>query len=110
MAATSERSQAVEPPRRSDATRAAILASAREQFAAAGYQGATIRAIAAAAGIDPALVESAVDDEAMVGVVQGLRSNTKNLTQRRKGAREIVEQPPPAVLRWHRLERGPRQP
>jgi AcrR family transcriptional regulator len=45
-----------EPPRRSDATRAAILAAAREQFAAGGYQAATIRAIAAAAGIDPALV------------------------------------------------------
>lgn len=43
-------------PRRSDATRATILAAAREHFAAHGYQGATIRAIAAAAGIDPALV------------------------------------------------------
>lgn len=43
-------------PRRSDATRAAILASAREQFAAVGYQAATIRAIAAGARIDPALV------------------------------------------------------
>ena len=42
--------------RRSDATRAAILSAAREQFAASGYQGATIRAIAAAAAIDPALV------------------------------------------------------
>ena len=43
-------------PRRSDATKAAILAAAREQFAASGYQAATIRAIAAAAGIDPAMV------------------------------------------------------
>ena len=43
-------------PRRSDATRAAILAAAREQFAAGGYQGATIRSVAAAAGIDPAMV------------------------------------------------------
>lgn len=43
-------------PRRSDATRAAILAAAREQFAANGYQAATIRAIAAVAGIDPAMV------------------------------------------------------
>jgi AcrR family transcriptional regulator len=42
--------------RRSDATRAAILVAAREQFAAAGYQAATIRSIAAGAGIDPALV------------------------------------------------------
>lgn len=44
------------PIRKSDATRATILAAAREQFAASGYQAATIRAIAAAAGIDPALV------------------------------------------------------
>ena len=43
-------------PRRSDVTRAAILIAAREQFAAGGYQAATIRGIAAAAGIDPALV------------------------------------------------------
>src|SRR4051812_29971401 len=43
-------------PRRSDATRAAILAAARERFAADGYDRATIRAIAAAAGIDPSMV------------------------------------------------------
>jgi AcrR family transcriptional regulator len=44
------------PPSRSASTKAAILAAAREQFAAHGYQAATIRAIAAGAGIDPALV------------------------------------------------------
>lgn len=43
-------------PRRSDATRAAILAAARERFASDGYERATIRAIAADAGIDPAMV------------------------------------------------------
>jgi AcrR family transcriptional regulator len=37
-------------------TRAAILDSARHEFAAHGYNGATIRAIAAGAGVDPALV------------------------------------------------------
>jgi AcrR family transcriptional regulator len=42
--------------RRSDSTRAAILTAARERFAADGYERATIRAIAAAARIDPALV------------------------------------------------------
>jgi AcrR family transcriptional regulator len=45
-----------EIPRRSDGTRAAILAAAREHFATSGYQGATIRAIAASAGIDPSMV------------------------------------------------------
>jgi AcrR family transcriptional regulator len=43
-------------PRRSDATRAAILAAARERFAAEGYDRATIRGIAAAADIDPSMV------------------------------------------------------
>lgn len=43
-------------PRRSDPTRAAILAAARERFAADGYERATIRAIAAQAEIDPAMV------------------------------------------------------
>ncbi len=37
-------------------TRDAILQAARAQFAAHGYDGATIRAIGAAAGVDPALV------------------------------------------------------
>jgi AcrR family transcriptional regulator len=41
---------------RSEATKAVILASARQQFAAYGYERATIRAIAADAGIDPAMV------------------------------------------------------
>lgn len=43
-------------PRRSDATRAAILAAARERFAADGYERATIRAIARDADIDPSMV------------------------------------------------------
>ncbi|HXB48166.1 MAG TPA: TetR family transcriptional regulator [Streptosporangiaceae bacterium] len=37
-------------------SKAAILQAARVQFAEYGYQGATIRAIAAAADVDPALV------------------------------------------------------
>ncbi|AZM53274.1 TetR family transcriptional regulator [Streptomyces sp. WAC 01529] len=44
------------PPRRSDATRAGILAAARERFAADGYERATIRAIAKDAEIDPSMV------------------------------------------------------
>lgn len=43
-------------PRRSDATRAAILEAARQRFAAEGYERATIRAIASDANIDPAMV------------------------------------------------------
>jgi len=48
--------QSIPKPRRSDATRAAILSAARERFAADGYERATIRAIAAQAEIDPAMV------------------------------------------------------
>ncbi|MBO3752018.1 TetR family transcriptional regulator [Streptosporangiaceae bacterium NEAU-GS5] len=43
-------------PRRSDATRATILQAARQRFAMDGYERATIRAIAADARIDPAMV------------------------------------------------------
>lgn len=43
-------------PRDAEATRAAILDAARLRFAADGYERATIRAIAAQADIDPALV------------------------------------------------------
>ncbi len=43
-------------PGRADVTRAAILSAARERFAADGYERATIRAIAADADVDPALV------------------------------------------------------
>ncbi|MEV8635259.1 TetR family transcriptional regulator [Streptosporangium sp. NPDC051023] len=42
--------------RSSEDTKAVILAAARERFAADGFQGATIRAIASDAGIDPAMV------------------------------------------------------
>ncbi|MEU9392616.1 TetR family transcriptional regulator [Streptomyces sp. NPDC048324] len=42
--------------RRSDATRGAILAAARERFASDGYDRATIRAIARDAKIDPSMV------------------------------------------------------
>jgi AcrR family transcriptional regulator len=42
--------------RTSQDTKAAILTAARERFGAAGFQAATIRAIAADAGIDPSMV------------------------------------------------------
>jgi AcrR family transcriptional regulator len=42
--------------RTSGETKAAILTAARERFGTAGFQAATIRAIAADAGVDPAMV------------------------------------------------------
>jgi AcrR family transcriptional regulator len=42
--------------RTSDETKAVILAAARERFGKSGFQGATIRAIAADARVDPAMV------------------------------------------------------
>ncbi|WP_028926554.1 TetR/AcrR family transcriptional regulator [Pseudonocardia acaciae] len=41
---------------RSERSRAAILASARQLLTAKGYEGTTIRAVAAEAGIDPSMV------------------------------------------------------
>lgn len=43
-------------PRDAEASRAAILAAARQRFAADGYERATLRAIAGDVGIDPAMV------------------------------------------------------
>jgi AcrR family transcriptional regulator len=42
--------------RTSDETKAVILAAARERFGASGFQAATIRGIAADAGVDPSMV------------------------------------------------------
>lgn len=46
----------VDMRRSSEETKAVILAAARERFGASGFQAATIRAIAADAGVDPAMV------------------------------------------------------
>lgn len=43
-------------PRDGEATRAAILAIARSQFGDHGFERTTIRSVASAAGVDPALV------------------------------------------------------
>ncbi|WP_420034874.1 TetR family transcriptional regulator [Streptomyces sp. cg28] len=61
MTGSTENQQAA---RRSDATRAAILTSARERFAADGYEKATIRAIARDAKIDPSMVMRYYDSKA----------------------------------------------
>jgi AcrR family transcriptional regulator len=44
------------PPRRAEETRARILAAARRLFAAEGFERTTVRAVAAASSVDPALV------------------------------------------------------
>lgn len=49
---------------RSNDTRARILEAARRRFAAEGFRAATVRAIAADAGIDPALVIRHFGDKA----------------------------------------------
>jgi AcrR family transcriptional regulator len=46
----------VDMRRSSEQTKAVILAAARARFGSAGFQGATIRGIAADAGVDPAMV------------------------------------------------------
>src|SRR5438128_288264 len=47
---------AAPPRRRGDATRTRILDAARRRFGSDGFERATIRAIAADAGVDPKLV------------------------------------------------------
>src|SRR3954470_14069400 len=59
MSATADEQRpadAVPGKRSADRTRGVILAAARERFASDGYERATIRAIAADATIDPAMV------------------------------------------------------
>lgn len=53
-------------------TRSAILDAAREHFAGAGFSGTTIRAVAADAGVDPALVHHyfGSKDELFVAALQ----------------------------------------
>ena len=72
-------------------TRAAILAAAREQFAAQGFGRTTIRGVAGAAGVDPALVhhyfgtkddlfvaalELPIDPREVIGPVAGAGAST----------------------------------
>jgi AcrR family transcriptional regulator len=56
-------------PRRSDAARARILRAAQARFTADGYQKATIRAIAADAGIDPSMVMRYYENKAKLFAV-----------------------------------------
>jgi AcrR family transcriptional regulator len=70
-------------------TREAIAVAAREQFAALGYEGATFRRIAAAAGVDPALVVHFYGSkEDLFRGVMGLPPEVAD------GLLRIAEQPP----------------
>jgi AcrR family transcriptional regulator len=69
-------------------TRRAITAAARQAFARSGYDRATIRAIAAAAGVDPALV------------VHYFQSKEQLF-------RDVMQLPPGAAERIARLGEGP---
>lgn len=85
-------------PRRSDATRAAILAASRERFAADGYERATIRAIATQAGIDPALVMR------YFGSKEGLFADAVQFDLRLPDLRSVPREAIGATLVGHFLE------
>ncbi|QNP64626.1 TetR family transcriptional regulator [Streptomyces genisteinicus] len=86
-------------PRRSDATRAAILEAARERFAADGYERATIRAIARDAGIDPSMVMR------YYGNKEGLFAAASEFDLRLPGAGALPGKHAGAALVSHFLDR-----
>src|SRR3989442_254727 len=63
-------------------TREAILAAAREVFAERGFDGASIRAIATSAGVDPALVHHyfGTKDELFLATVEAPLDPAKLIT------------------------------
>src|SRR6185437_1711481 len=69
-------------------TRDAILDAARDLFAERGYDGATIRAIATSAGVDPALIRHCVGDkEALFAAIVSDRSTIpERITEALPGA------------------------
>ncbi|CAL1240425.1 TetR family transcriptional regulator [Candidatus Methylocalor cossyra] len=77
-------------PRRGAATRGAILAAARARFAADGYERATIRAIAAEAGVDPALVVRHYGNKAGLFAAAAAAELDLRLPDLRAGPREAV--------------------
>lgn len=87
------------PPRRSDATRAAILEAARERFAEDGYERATIRAIARDAGIDPSMVMR------YYGNKEGLFAAASEFDLRLPGLGAVPDRHIGAVLVTHFLDR-----
>ncbi|MFF7679281.1 MULTISPECIES: TetR family transcriptional regulator [Streptomycetaceae] len=86
-------------PRRSDATRAAILTAARDRFAADGYERATIRAIARDAGIDPSMVMR------YYGNKEGLFAAASEFDLRMPDVAAVATEDVGAVLVTHFLER-----
>jgi AcrR family transcriptional regulator len=85
--------------RRSDATREAILAAARDRFAADGYERATIRAIAGDAGIDPSMVMRYYGNKA------GLFAAASEVVLRLPAVERMPREDVGAALVQHFLER-----
>ncbi|MGA9333673.1 MAG: TetR family transcriptional regulator [Rudaea sp.] len=82
-----------------EATRARILAAARQRFASDGYERATIRAIAADAGIDPSLVMRYFTDK------QGLFVAAADIDLRLPELRGVPREMVGVVLVEHFLDR-----
>ncbi len=70
-------------PAGSPANREAILAAARQQFVERGYDGATIRSIAAGAGVDPALIHHyfGTKDRLLLATLQELAQVDESIPQ-----------------------------
>jgi AcrR family transcriptional regulator len=83
MAKQHEKPQPVARARNADATRTAILASARRAFARAGYDGAGLREIAAAAGVTAMMVHRyfGSKEQLFAAVIAGIMTTPIILTE-----------------------------
>ena len=86
-------------PRRSDPTRARILAVARRRFALEGYDGTTIRSVAADAEIDPSMVMR------YYGSKEGLFTAATNVDLRLPDLRDVPREQWGVRLLRHFFER-----
>jgi AcrR family transcriptional regulator len=94
-------------PRRSDPTRARILEAARRRFAREGYDGTTIRAVAADAGIDPSMVMRYYGSkDGLFAAAADIALDLPDLTQvpRRQWGRRMVRH---FFERWEGRPAGP---
>ncbi|MGE6786703.1 TetR/AcrR family transcriptional regulator [Ensifer adhaerens] len=96
-------------PAGSDSTRSAILKSARDAFATAGYSGASIRAIATEAGVDPSTVIHffTTKDGLFQAVIQDVAQTSAPLLEALRNRASGTELVKTYLTIWDNAESGP---